>query len=100
MAALDGGVRDAAGRGGLGLACGPMPFLKSVRKSALQHGARAQLSLETRMACGVGACLGCVVKYGADEAGHAAVKTPEVFSYVQTCTRGPVFWADQIDLDE
>lgn len=71
--------------GGLALACGPTPFLKSVQAAALRLGVRCQLSLENRMACGIGACLGCVA---ADTEGHN----------VQTCTRGPVFWADQITL--
>ncbi len=47
---------------GLVLACGPTPFLRAVQTFAFRHGARAQLCLETRMACGIGACLGCVVK--------------------------------------
>jgi len=95
---MEEGIRDIAGRNGLVLACGPMPFLKSVRKFALQYGARAQLSLETRMACGVGACLGCVVK-ATESHKRESPATPPAFSYVQTCTKGPVFWADQIDLD-
>lgn len=91
-------IGDTASRNGIVLACGPMPFLHSVQKFALQYNARAQLSLETRMACGVGACLGCVVKK-TGMAQEQAVATPEAFEYVQTCTKGPVFWADAIDLD-
>lgn len=83
LARLDSLVADHAG--GLVLACGPTPLLRAVKDLAAKHGARAQVSLENRMACGVGACLGCVVK---DSSGH----------HVQTCTRGPVFWADQITL--
>lgn len=71
---------------GLVLACGPQPFLRTVRREAAARGARCQISLENRMACGVGACLGCVSK---DASGWP----------VQVCTRGPVFWADQINLD-
>ena len=97
VALMDAAIRDTADRGGLVLACGPMPFLRSVQKLSLQHNARAQLSLETRMACGVGACLGCVVKSTARREYHG-FPAPEAFSYVQTCTNGPVFWADQIDL--
>ncbi|SBV97650.1 Dihydroorotate dehydrogenase, electron transfer subunit [uncultured delta proteobacterium] len=99
VAVMDEAIRDVAGRGGLVLACGPMPFLKAVRQFALHHNARAQLSLETRMACGVGACLGCVVKSTAAKS-RQAVPVPDGFAYVQTCTNGPVFWADQIDLTE
>lgn len=70
---------------GLVLACGPAPFLRVVQRLALSTGIRTQLSLENRMACGVGACLGCVVQ---DSRGEL----------VQTCIRGPVFWADEVRL--
>ena len=63
--------------------------MKEVRRLAKKHGARTQLSLETRMACGIGACLGCVVKAKADGA--------DDFSHVQTCTCGPNFWADKVE---
>ncbi len=72
-------------KNGLVLACGPTPFLRTVREAALACGARAQVSLENRMACGVGACLGCVSK---DGAGH----------HVQVCTQGPVFWAGDVQI--
>ena len=98
ISTLENGIRKTAERDGLVLACGPMPFLISVQKFALRHNARAQLSLETRMACGVGACLGCVVKSTAPGGEQAGDRKPDAFSYVQTCTSGPVFWADQLDL--
>lgn len=88
-------MRDYASKNGLVLACGPTPFLRTIRDLALQTGVRTQLSLETRMACGVGACLGCVCK--------TTEKWPDASkagSPVQTCTTGPVFWADQITFDE
>lgn len=97
---LDNAVRETARQNGLVLACGPMPFLCSVQKFALQYGARAELSLETRMACGIGACLGCVVKSTAPNAQTVALPAPKAFEYVQTCTRGPVFRADAIDLEK
>lgn len=93
---LERGISETAGKNGLVLACGPMPFLRSVQTFALRCGARAQLSLETRMACGVGACLGCVVKTPVRE---PAPGTPPEFRFVQTCTNGPVFRADQLDLE-
>lgn len=88
MAELDAFValldeRVAGFAGGLVLACGPTPFLRTVRRLADKHGARCQVSLENRMACGIGACLGCVVK---DAAGNL----------VQSCTRGPVFWTHDL----
>lgn len=43
-------------------ACGPRPMLKVVSRLAAQYGLPAQVSLEEHMGCGIGACLGCVVK--------------------------------------
>ena len=57
-------IREYAARDGLILSCGPTPFMRTVQRFALEFGARAQVSLENRMACGVGACLGCVTKDG------------------------------------
>ncbi|KAF0233480.1 MAG: dihydroorotate dehydrogenase electron transfer [Desulfovibrionaceae bacterium] len=77
--------RMAEHAGALALACGPTPFLRSVKAAAEKYGVRCQISLENRMACGVGACLGCVAE------------TPDG-ERVQTCTRGPVFWSNEITL--
>lgn len=79
--------RVAALADGLILACGPRPFLLTVARLARKYCARAQVSLENRMACGVGGCLGCVEK---DALGQ----------YVQTCTKGPVFWVEELALTE
>lgn len=79
-------------RAGLVLACGPMPFLRAVSRFCREAGARAQLSLESRMACGVGACLGCVVKSAKPHHGMEAGWP------VQICLNGPVFWADELEL--
>jgi dihydroorotate dehydrogenase electron transfer subunit len=70
--------------------CGPTPMLKAVRSWALHHKISCQLSLETHMACGLGACLGCVV----------AKKTDQVVSYVNVCQEGPVFDAREVFGDE
>lgn len=72
--------------GGLALACGPEPFLRAVQEKAAARGLDCQLSLENRMACGVGACLGCVTDVPGKE-------LP-----VQVCSRGPVFWAHEVVL--
>jgi dihydroorotate dehydrogenase electron transfer subunit len=96
---------DAQKNTGLILACGPLPFLRAVQKAGLRYMARTQISLEARMACGVGACLGCVVKPLLDEAGgrnKSAHPVPEQMHKalpVPSCTCGPVFWADSVDLD-
>lgn len=70
-------------------ACGPMPMIDAVQRICQQHQAPLQVSLEALMACGVGACLGCVVK----GAGHSE-ETPR---YLCTCKEGPVFDAEQLD---
>lgn len=68
------------------LACGPRPFLKMIQRLSSQYKANTQISLETYMACGIGACLGC------------AIKTKN-HNYAQACLHGPVFKADQIILE-
>ena len=70
-------------------ACGPEPMLKSVQKILQETGCDGYLSLENRMACGFGVCLGCVQTV-LSEAGEAGVETAKV------CTRGPVFPAQQV----
>ncbi|MCR5557543.1 MAG: dihydroorotate dehydrogenase electron transfer subunit [Butyrivibrio sp.] len=72
-------------------ACGPMPMLKGISAFARERGIKAYLSLEERMACGVGACLGCVCKTkSVDEHSHV--------NNARICTDGPVFDADDLDL--
>ncbi len=89
---LDTRISEYAVQKGLALACGPLPFLRAVQAMALKHNLPAQLSLENRMACGTGACLGCVVQ--------AAAQGETDFKPTQTCTCGPVFWADQVKLED
>lgn len=107
LALVDQRIREFSGTG-LVLACGPTPFLRVVQTLSLKYKARAQLCLETRMACGVGACLGCVVKTHLPEDKEAAVallargddkgRAEEEGRHVQTCTCGPNFWADSVTL--
>ena len=70
-------------------ACGPLPMIDAVQKICSRHGTPLQVSLEALMACGVGACLGCVVK----GVGHSE-ENPQ---YLCTCKQGPVFNAEQLD---
>lgn len=72
-------------------ACGPTPMLRGIKEYAAEHGIKAQLSLEERMACGVGACLGCVCK-SKEKDHHTNVNNKRV------CKDGPVFYADEIEL--
>lgn len=64
-------------------ACGPMPMLEAVAGLADRFAISCQVSLEAAMACGMGACLGCVVK------GHR--HGPESPDFRCVCTEGPVF---------
>ncbi len=71
--------------------CGPMPMLSAVKKYAAENGVRAWISLEERMACGVGACLGCVVKTKHEDH-HSHVNNARI------CTEGPVFDAEEVEI--
>lgn len=71
--------------------CGPMPMLRAIKGFAEEKGIPAYISLEERMACGVGACLGCVVKTK-DKDEHSHVNNTRI------CTEGPVFEAQEVDI--
>ncbi len=71
--------------------CGPYPMLKVVKAYAGNIDIPAFISLEERMACGVGACLGCVAKTVKTDR-HSRVKNTRV------CTEGPVFDAREVEL--
>jgi hypothetical protein len=64
-------------------ACGPPPMLEAVRALCAEHGVPAQLALESGMACGFGACFGCVV----------ATRD----GYVRLCVDGPVLEAAALE---
>lgn len=72
-------------------ACGPMPMLRAIKKYAEEKNILAYISLEERMACGVGACLGCVCKTTKKDE-HSHVNNARV------CTDGPVFEAREVDI--
>ena len=84
-------LREAGIRPDAVCACGPMPMLRAVKRYAEELGIDAWLSLEERMACGVGACLGCVVKTRETDA-HSHVKNARI------CTEGPVFAAREVEI--
>lgn len=67
-------------------ACGPTPMLRKVAEMTMD-GTLCQVSLEATMACGVGACQGCVVKAAPEEDK----------SWYHVCKEGPVFNVGQID---
>lgn len=68
-------------------ACGPLPMLKAVQKLAKETNIRTQISLEERMGCGIGVCLGCAVKVNLEET-----------MYIHVCKAGPVFDANAVEI--
>ena len=92
---IKGNVLDAVRAAGILpeviCACGPGPMLRAVKAYAEETGALCFISLEERMACGVGACLGCVAPTTGKDA-HSHVNNTRV------CTEGPVFDAEYIAL--
>lgn len=73
------------------MACGPMPMLRAIKNYAAQNEIKAYISLEERMACGVGACLGCVCKTTKKDH-HSHVNNARI------CTDGPVFDAQEVEI--
>ncbi len=59
-------------------ACGPLPLLKAVQTLAKEKNIPCQISLEERMGCGLGVCLGCAVEVASG-------------GYEHVCKQGPVF---------
>ena len=71
-------------------ACGPLPMLRAVRALAIEKNIPCQISLEEKMACGLGVCLGCAVKTS-----KSSSQNPE---YVHVCKAGPVFEATDVEI--
>lgn len=73
-------------------ACGPTPMLKAIKEYAKSHGIKkCYLSMEEKMACGIGACLACVCK-SKEKDEHTNVHNKRV------CKEGPVFSAWEVEL--
>jgi len=64
------------------LACGPRPMLDALAEYANSQNIPCQLSMEERMACGIGTCVGCVLQING--------------TYLRICTEGPVFYSDSL----
>ena len=72
-------------------ACGPTPMLRGIKSYAMEKGIECQISMEEKMACGVGACRACVCKTkDIDE--HSQVHNRRI------CKDGPVFYAEEVEL--
>ncbi len=70
-------------------ACGPTPMLRAVKNYAVEKNINCQVSLEEKMACGLGVCLGCAVKKA-----DSPKDNPE---YFHVCKAGPVFNAKDVE---
>ncbi len=75
-------TRDSRGKKSIVYACGPRPMLQELSVLCQQQNIRLQVSLEAHMACGIGACLGCIVETRA--------------GYRRVCKDGPVFNAEEV----
>ena len=84
-------IKEQGVEGSIIYACGPTPMLRGIKAYAEEMGIEAQISMEERMACGIGACLACVCK-SKDVDSHSHVHNKRV------CKDGPVFDAREVEL--
>jgi len=68
------------------MVCGPWAMLEASSALARKYGHPCLVSVENRMGCALGVCLGCSIRVVGE--GHGA--------YQRVCTEGPVFWADKV----
>lgn len=71
------------------MACGPLPMLRAIKTFAMENNIPCQVSLEERMGCGLGACLGCAVK--------TAASPKDAPEYWHVCKAGPVFYCNDVE---
>lgn len=72
-------------------ACGPTPMLRAIKNYAEENKIECYISLEERMACGIGACLGCVCK-SKEKDHHSNVNNKRI------CKDGPVFLSTEVEI--
>ena len=72
-------------------ACGPKPMLRAIKVYAQENNIEAYISMEEKMACGVGACLGCVCQ-STEIDDHSRVYNKRV------CKEGPVFNSKEVEI--
>lgn len=93
-AGTKGNVLDAIRENGLKAdiiyACGPTPMLRALKEYAAENNIECWISMEERMACGIGACLACVCK-SKEKDGHTNVNNKRI------CKEGPVFRAEEVE---
>ena len=84
-------IRENALEADVIFACGPKPMLRAIKAYALEKGIPCWISMEERMACGIGACLGCVCQ-STEVDSHSHVHNKRV------CKDGPVFLSTEVEL--
>lgn len=84
-------IRENALEADVIYACGPTPMLRAIKAYAAEKGIECWISLEEKMACGIGACLACVCK-SRDVDHHSNVHNKRI------CKEGPVFRAEDVEL--
>ena len=84
-------IREQGVEGSIIYACGPTPMLRGIKAYAEEMGIEAQISMEERMACGIGACLACVCKSKEKDA-HSNVHNKRI------CKDGPVFLSTEVEI--
>ena len=84
-------IRENQVTGDVIYACGPTPMLRALKTYAAEKHIECQISLEEKMACGIGACLACVCK-SKEKDSHTNVPNKRI------CKDGPVFYAEEVDL--
>lgn len=84
-------IKEQGVEGSIIYACGPTPMLRGIQAYAEEQGIEAQISMEERMACGIGACLACICQ-SKDVDSHSHVHNKRV------CKDGPVFDAREVEL--
>ena len=72
-------------------ACGPTPMLRAIKNYAEANGIECYISLEEKMACGIGACLACVCK-SKEKDHHTHVHNKRI------CKEGPVFLSTEVEI--
>ncbi|MDD6442315.1 MAG: dihydroorotate dehydrogenase electron transfer subunit [bacterium] len=73
------------------MACGPTPMLRAIKNFAEENDIECYISMEERMACGIGACLGCVCK-SKEKDHHTNVHNK------RCCKDGPVFLSTEVEI--
>ena len=84
-------IKEQGVEGSIIYACGPTPMLRGIKAYAEEMGFEAQISMEERMACGIGACLACVCKSKEKDA-HSNVHNKRI------CKDGPVFLSTEVEI--